>query len=238
MVSMIILDHTSFKIFYVRIVNLLCDWLNYWCFIAIVSHFLNNSSIWLSPWPQIGRLEFSDYMLSAEIYIIKYRVWQGLSVLIYDLLLSWSVAKLSVGNTSHETRGISSLWLCKPADQINGNGAAGHTTMETPVASFTKEVNTWLAKRPLVFNGRLTYRGLTSLVEEATDPYADMLTLFNLQSSRCDERWTMACKGWSGTSFAEKSYWVTCKRRQNVGKSMQVSCRNRQGTFVLKMIWI
>ena len=169
MVSMLIPDHTSFKIFYVRIVNLLCDWLNFCCFIATVSHFLNNSSIWLSPWPQAGRLEISDNMLSAEIYIIKHRVWQGLNVLIYNLLLSWSVAKLAIGNTSQETHGISSLWLCKPADQISGNGAAGLTTMETPVTSFTKEVNPWLAKRPLVFNGRLAYRGLTSLVKEATD---------------------------------------------------------------------
>ena len=34
-----------------------------------------------------------------------------------------------------------------------------------PVASFTKEVNSRLAKRPLVFNGRLANRGLTSLVK-------------------------------------------------------------------------
>ena len=36
------------------------------------------------------------------------------------------------------------------------------------MASFTKEVNSRLAKRPLVFNGRLANRGLTSLVKEAT----------------------------------------------------------------------
>ena len=35
---------------------------------------------------------------------------------------------------------------------------------ELPVASCTKEVNSRLAKRPLVFNGRLANRGLTSLV--------------------------------------------------------------------------
>ena len=38
----------------------------------------------------------------------------------------------------------------------------------TPVASFTKEVNSRLVKHPLVFNGRLANRGLTSLVKEAT----------------------------------------------------------------------
>ena len=38
----------------------------------------------------------------------------------------------------------------------------------TTVASSTREVNPRLAKRPLVFNGRLANRGLTSLVKEAT----------------------------------------------------------------------
>ena len=37
-----------------------------------------------------------------------------------------------------------------------------------PAASFTKEVNPRLAKRPLIFNGRLAHRGLTSFVKEAT----------------------------------------------------------------------
>ena len=37
-----------------------------------------------------------------------------------------------------------------------------------PVASFTKEVNPWLAKRPLQTNGRLANLELTSLVKEAT----------------------------------------------------------------------
>ena len=38
----------------------------------------------------------------------------------------------------------------------------------SPVASLTKEVNSGLAKCPLVFNRRLANRGLTSLVKEAT----------------------------------------------------------------------
>ena len=37
-----------------------------------------------------------------------------------------------------------------------------------PVASFTKEANPRLAKRPLKTNGRLANRELTSLVKEAT----------------------------------------------------------------------
>ena len=41
-----------------------------------------------------------------------------------------------------------------------------------PVA-FTKEVSLQLAKRPLVFNGRLANRGLTSLVKEATVNFAE-----------------------------------------------------------------
>ena len=39
----------------------------------------------------------------------------------------------------------------------------------TPVTSFTKEVNPWLAKRPLGSDGHLANRGLTSLIKEATD---------------------------------------------------------------------
>ena len=35
------------------------------------------------------------------------------------------------------------------------------------MASFTEEVNSWLAKCPLVFNGRLANHKLTSFVEEA-----------------------------------------------------------------------
>ena len=46
----------------------------------------------------------------------------------------------------------------------------------SPVASFTKEVNSRLAKRPLVFNGRLANRGLNSLVKEANGGYAGNYT--------------------------------------------------------------
>ena len=42
------------------------------------------------------------------------------------------------------------------------------STLGTSVASFTKEVNQRLAKRPLKTNGRLANRRLTSLVKEAT----------------------------------------------------------------------
>ena len=45
------------------------------------------------------------------------------------------------------------------------------------VASFTKEVNPWLAKRPLVFYGRLANRGLTSLVKEATGHHSFIAVL-------------------------------------------------------------
>ena len=40
--------------------------------------------------------------------------------------------------------------------------------MHLPAASFTKEVNWQLAKRPLIFNGRFANRQLTSVVKEAT----------------------------------------------------------------------
>ena len=44
---------------------------------------------------------------------------------------------------------------------------ARHGHLGRHVASFTKEVNPRLAKRPLKTNGRLANRGLTSLVKEA-----------------------------------------------------------------------
>ena len=50
---------------------------------------------------------------------------------------------------------------------------------DTPVASFTKEVNPRLAKRPLKTNGRLANRGLTSLVKEATGEVYAWGRLFN-----------------------------------------------------------
>ena len=50
----------------------------------------------------------------------------------------------------------------------NGKGRCHLELPNTPVASFTKEVSSIFAKRPLVFNGRLANHGLTSLVKEAT----------------------------------------------------------------------
>ena len=47
-------------------------------------------------------------------------------------------------------------------------------TAQLPVASFTKEVNPWLAKRPLKTNGRLANLGLTSVVKKATYQYLDI----------------------------------------------------------------
>ena len=46
----------------------------------------------------------------------------------------------------------------------SGGGLPWYKEDVSPVASFTKEVNPRLAKRPLVFNGRLANRGLTFLV--------------------------------------------------------------------------
>ena len=45
--------------------------------------------------------------------------------------------------------------------------ASASSVTWAPLASFTKEVNWRLAKRPLVYNGRLNNRQLTSLVKEA-----------------------------------------------------------------------
>ena len=51
-----------------------------------------------------------------------------------------------------------------------------------PVASFTKEVDPRLAKRPLVLNGRLANHGLTFLVKEATGGQKD----FSQMTSQTD----------------------------------------------------
>ena len=55
-----------------------------------------------------------------------------------------------------------------PQDKRMQNMYSHHHGCWQPVASFTKEVNPQLAKRPLVFNGRLANRVLTSLLKETT----------------------------------------------------------------------
>ena len=68
-----------------------------------------------------------------------------------------------------------------------------------PVTSFTKEVNPRLAKRPLVFNGRLANRGLTSLikgatgVEQATDHYPNKWLLISLTLLYVIRYWIGEC---------------------------------------------
>ena len=47
---------------------------------------------------------------------------------------------------------------------------------------FYKEVNPRLAKRPLVFNGRLATRGLISLVKQATGRYWQCFRLHKVAS--------------------------------------------------------
>ena len=54
------------------------------------------------------------------------------------------------------------------AAACRGGEHNGKVNSLRPVASFTKEVNWRLPKRPLVSNGRLANRQLTSLVKEAT----------------------------------------------------------------------
>ena len=54
-----------------------------------------------------------------------------------------------------------------------------------PVASFTKEVNPRLAKRPLKINGRLANHRLTSLVKEATVSHCQDFYPGALSCSQC-----------------------------------------------------
>ena len=57
--------------------------------------------------------------------------------------------------------------------------------------SFTREVNSWLAKRPLVFNRRLGNRGLISLVKEATGICHASCSL-SLHGFPCNSQWIIA----------------------------------------------
>ena len=67
----------------------------------------------------------------------------------------------------------SKIYLSRESTMVSGFISIQHTMVNSlaPVASFTKEVNPRLAKRPLVFNGCIVNRGLTSLVKEATGRY-------------------------------------------------------------------
>ena len=78
----------------------------------------------------------------------------------------------------------------------------------TPVASFTKEVNRRLAKRPLKTNGRLANFGLTSLVKEATghnernDPVSPIDIAETLQTITAKSfSWMKICWVWKEFAF-------------------------------------
>ena len=66
-----------------------------------------------------------------------------------------------------------------------------HNVAKPSVASFTKEGNPWLAKRPLAFNGRLANRWLTSLVKEAT---VDCLVAWFPQTLKSAWIWMLSWK--------------------------------------------
>ena len=91
------------------------------------------------------------------------------------------------------------------------------------VASFTKEVNPRLAKRPLVLNGRFANRGLTSLVKEATvvswpDPFLCFLHLRMVEiapiAMHCEIKWPV------GISTVFKGHWPSPGTAQKVGKCL------------------
>ena len=92
-----------------------------------------------------------------------------------------------------------------------------HCCLWWSVASFTKEVNSQLAKRPLKTNGRLANCGLTSLVKEVIDVYS---TLWHVQyipgvgrsactrrlpgHQRYDRHSCLKSKAWLGSHWKEK----------------------------------
>ena len=65
------------------------------------------------------------------------------------------------------------------------------------VASFTKEVNLQLAKRPLKINGRLANRRLTSLVKEATDVFFHFIFWHQEHELTCQWYITFPFRKWS-----------------------------------------
>ena len=60
----------------------------------------------------------------------------------------------------------------------------GDRASATPVASFTKEINSRLAKHPLKTNGHLANLELTSLVKEATGDKASATMLWTMYDTR------------------------------------------------------
>ena len=76
-----------------------------------------------------------------------------------------------------------------PTRQHHSEGCRCPGTKQTPVASFTKEVNWRLAKCPLKTNGRFANRQLTSLVKEAT---GDQQPSYRLNLAFC-VTWIISC---------------------------------------------
>ena len=80
--------------------------------------------------------------------------------------LNWRCT-MSLGDLPFE--GLQSKWISsQQGHQILQCCPSTSLAYLSPVASFTKEFNSRLAKRPLIVNGRLANRGLTSFVKEVT----------------------------------------------------------------------
>ena len=106
----------------------------------------------------------------------------------------------------------------------------------TPVVSFTKEVNPRLDKRPLVFNGRLVNRGLTSLVKETTgvnDHISDIKSYIQMNMKyntdykireNCSQRWR--------ESFLFAAQWLTNMKHITAHKL------SIQGNTALDTVWL
>ena len=66
---------------------------------------------------------------------------------------------------------------------IHSSPTYGGCEAVCPEASFTNEVNPWLAKRPLFFNGRLADRRITSLVKETTGVMPCLSSTFDMANN-------------------------------------------------------
>ena len=104
-----------------------------------------------------------------EFHFIKFIVAQWCHIRIIELYQHW----FKLGLVAWQHQAIT--WTC-----------ADWSSVKSPVAYFTKEVNPRLANCPLVFNGCLANRGLTSLVKEATGVHQRAISQETLEISALD----------------------------------------------------
>ena len=115
----------------------------------------------------ICNVDISQMSSLFPIYIYKINYTFMNNVFVYFNLMSYSWSWMD--EISKRFDMTLNIWDILHEDLII------YCQVESPVASFTKEVNPWFAKRQLKNNGCLANRGLTSFVKEATVNWANRL---------------------------------------------------------------